>query len=95
MAQPTVDALLILVRDLRDHVAALEAENARRRAEVAALHGAVLPATGGGTRSARGSATRMVRQSLMATWERRGLDPVTAFLALLRAPPPTVEIAPV
>jgi hypothetical protein len=37
----------------------------------------------------------MVRQSLMATWERRGLDPVTAFLALLRAPRPTVEIAPV
>jgi transposase len=47
----------------------------------------------GGTRSARGSTTRMVLQSLVATWERRGLDPVAEFLALLRAPRPTPQIA--
>jgi transposase len=49
----------------------------------------------GGTRSARGSATRMVLQSLVATWELRGLDPVAEFLALLRAPRPSPDIAPV
>jgi transposase len=47
----------------------------------------------GGTRSAHGSTTRMVLQSLVATWELRGLDPVTEFLALLRAPQPALEIA--
>lgn len=49
----------------------------------------------GGTRSKRGSATRMVLQSLVATWELRGLDPVAEFLALLRAPRPALEIASV
>jgi transposase len=49
----------------------------------------------GGTRAERGSATRMVLQSLLATWELRGLDPVTEFLALLRAPRPSPETAPV
>jgi hypothetical protein len=49
----------------------------------------------GGTRSERGSATRMVLQSLVATWELRGLDPLAEFLTLLRAPRPTLEIAPV
>jgi hypothetical protein len=49
----------------------------------------------GGTRSAQGSATRMVLQSLVATWELRGLDPVAECLALLQAPRPTPEIAPV
>lgn len=49
----------------------------------------------GGTRSAGGSTTRMVLHSLVATWELRGLDPVAEFLALLRAPRPTPEIAPV
>lgn len=49
----------------------------------------------GGTRSAHGSTMRMALQSLVATWERRGLDPVAEFLALLRAPRPTPEIAPV
>ena len=47
----------------------------------------------GGTRSARGSATRMVLQSLVATWELRGLDPVAEFVALLRAPRSTPEMA--
>jgi hypothetical protein len=38
----------------------------------------------------------MVLQSLVATWELRGLDPIAEFLALLRqAAPPTPEIAPV
>jgi hypothetical protein len=49
----------------------------------------------GGTPSAGGSTTRMVLQSLVATWEVRGLDPVAEFLALLRAPRPSPEIAPV
>jgi hypothetical protein len=40
----------------------------------------------GGTRSAQGSQTRMVLQSLIATWDLRGHDPVAAMLALLRAP---------
>jgi transposase len=49
----------------------------------------------GGTRSKRGSTTRMILQSLVATWELRGLDPITEFLALLRPPHPTSpEIAP-
>lgn len=47
----------------------------------------------GGTRSERGSATRMGRHSLVATWELRGLDPVAAFVALLRAPRSTPEMA--
>lgn len=41
----------------------------------------------GGTRSARGSRTRKRLQSLVATWELRGLDPAAALLALLQAPP--------
>lgn len=49
----------------------------------------------GGTRSPAGSTTRMVLQSLVATWEVRGLDPVTEFLTLLRTPRPALEIAPV
>ncbi len=49
----------------------------------------------GGTRSERGSATRMVLQSLVATWELRGLDPVAEFVTLLRAPRPSPHIAPV
>jgi transposase len=49
----------------------------------------------GGTRSGNGTTTRMVLQSLVATWELRGLDPVDEFLALLRAPRSTPEIAPV
>jgi transposase len=40
----------------------------------------------GGTRSKPGSQTRMILQSLVATWELRGLDPVTEFLRLLAAP---------
>lgn len=38
----------------------------------------------GGTRAKQGSQTRMLLQSLVATWEVRGLDPITEFLALLR-----------
>jgi transposase len=41
----------------------------------------------GGTRSKRGSQSRMVLQSLVATWDLRGLDPVAEFLALLTSPP--------
>jgi transposase len=48
----------------------------------------------GGTRSAQGTTTRMVLQSLVATWDLRGRDPVEAFLVLLRAPRATQEIAP-
>jgi transposase len=49
----------------------------------------------GGTRSKRGSTTRMVLQSLVATWDLRGLDPVARFLALLTAPAqPSPDIAP-
>ena len=49
----------------------------------------------GGTRSRRGSRTRMVLQSLAATWDLRGLDPVAEFRRLLTTPPPTCpEIAP-
>jgi hypothetical protein len=40
----------------------------------------------GGTRSPPGSQTRMVLQSLIATWDLRAQDPVAAMLALLRAP---------
>ena len=50
----------------------------------------------GGTRSADGSQTRMLLQSVIATWELRGLDPVAEMLALLRAPrTPLVELPPV
>jgi hypothetical protein len=50
----------------------------------------------GGTRSTQGSHTRMVLQSLVATWELRGLDPIAECIALLRDPdPPTPEAAPV
>jgi transposase len=49
----------------------------------------------GGTRSKQGSTTRMILQSLVSTWDLRGLDPITEFLALLRPPHPTSsEIAP-
>jgi transposase len=50
----------------------------------------------GGTRSKRGSRTRMVLHSLAATWDLRGLDPIDGFRDLLRdAPPqPCPEIAP-
>jgi transposase len=40
----------------------------------------------GGTRSKRGSQSRMVLQSLVATWDLRGLDPVAEFLRLLTPP---------
>jgi transposase len=49
----------------------------------------------GGTRSAAGSRTRMILQSLVATWELRGLDPLAQFLTLLRVPHTTPKIAPV
>ena len=52
----------------------------------------------GGTRSAQGSRTRMLLQSLIATWELRGVDPLDALLVLLRAPrtpTPTLELPPV
>jgi hypothetical protein len=50
----------------------------------------------GGTRSKHGSRTRMVLQSLVATWELRGLDPMTEFVRLLAAPPAAgPEIGPV
>jgi hypothetical protein len=50
----------------------------------------------GGTRSPAGSQARMVLQSVVATWELRGLDPVAEMLALLRAPrTPIVELPPV
>jgi hypothetical protein len=39
----------------------------------------------GGTRSKPGSQTRMILQSLVATWERRGLDPIAEFHRLLSA----------
>lgn len=49
----------------------------------------------GGTRSKLGSATRMIRQSLVGTWDLRGLDPVAGFRDLLTAPAhPSPEIAP-
>lgn len=50
----------------------------------------------GGSRSTQGSQTRMMLQSLVATWEVRGLDPLTEFLTLLRnAAHNSPEIAPV
>ena len=50
----------------------------------------------GGTRAAGGSTTRRwCCSALAATWELRGLDPVAEFVALLRAPRPTPDIAPV
>jgi hypothetical protein len=50
----------------------------------------------GGTRSAQGSRSRMILQTVVATWELRGLDPLAEMLALLRAPrSPILELAPV
>lgn len=50
----------------------------------------------GGSRSGQGSQTRMILQSLVATWEVRGLDPFTEVLALLRTDAhPSPHIAPV
>ena len=50
----------------------------------------------GGSRSSPGSRTRMILQSVVATWEVRGLDPLAELLALLRAPRiPLIEVAPV
>jgi hypothetical protein len=49
----------------------------------------------GGTRAKRGSQARMILQSLVATWDLRGLDLVAEFLALLRPPQPNSSaIAP-
>jgi len=50
----------------------------------------------GGTRSAQGTQTRMILQSLIATWERRGEEPYAALLALLQAPrEPVSKLVPV
>ena len=50
----------------------------------------------GGTRSKQGSQTRMILQSLVATWDLRGLDPIAEFVSLLRTPAHSApEIAPV
>lgn len=50
----------------------------------------------GGTRSARGSRTRMILQSLIGSWDLRGQDPVAAMRVLLQAPrAPTRNLAPV
>jgi hypothetical protein len=50
----------------------------------------------GGSRSKHGSQTRMILQSLVATWEVRDLDPVAEFLSLLRDRALTArELAPV
>ena len=50
----------------------------------------------GGTRSPQGSRTRMALQSVVATWELRGLDPLAEMLALLRAPRTSVlDMTPV
>lgn len=40
----------------------------------------------GGTRSAKGSNTRMILMSLFGTWQLRGLDPLAACKAMLIAP---------
>ncbi|MDQ3694589.1 MAG: hypothetical protein M3464_13330 [Chloroflexota bacterium] len=40
----------------------------------------------GGTRSPRGSRTRMVLQSLVVTWDLQDRNPVAELLTLLRAP---------
>jgi hypothetical protein len=40
----------------------------------------------GGTRSTRGSNTRMVLMSLFGTWNLNGLDPLTTCMAMLAAP---------
>jgi hypothetical protein len=50
----------------------------------------------GGTRSTDGTQTRMILQSVIATWDLRGLDPLSELLALLRAPrTPSVKCPPV
>lgn len=50
----------------------------------------------GGTRSSLGSQTRMILQTVIATWELRGLVPLQEMLSLLRTPrTPLLEIAPV
>lgn len=50
----------------------------------------------GGTRSSHGTQSRMLLQSVIATWELRGLDPLAEMLTLLRAPRrPLVELPPV
>ena len=49
----------------------------------------------GGTRSKPGSQTRMILQSLVATWDLRALDPIAEFHRLLAAPPAaSPDIAP-
>jgi transposase len=40
----------------------------------------------GGTRSTRGSNTRMILMSLFGTWNLNGLDPLTTCMAMLTAP---------
>ena len=42
----------------------------------------------GGSRSARGTSTRLGLASLFGTWQARGLDPLAECLALLRTPAP-------
>lgn len=49
----------------------------------------------GGTRSAQGSQTRMILQSLIATWEVRGQNPLTAMQSLLQGQQPSAgKLAP-
>jgi hypothetical protein len=40
----------------------------------------------GGTRSPKGSKTRMILMSLFGTWNLKGLDPLTTCMAMLAAP---------
>ncbi|HXV92897.1 MAG TPA: IS66 family transposase [Pseudonocardia sp.] len=82
--------------DLFTFVADSAVEPTNNAAERALRPLVVARKVSGGTRSAAGSRTRMVLQSLVATWELRGLDPVAEFLALLRAPRSvTPDLAPV
>lgn len=66
--------------------AGVEATN--NRAERAIRPLAVARKISGGTRSGSGSTTRMRLQSLFSTWTAKGLDPLAACLAMLRAKTP-------
>ncbi len=74
--------------ELFEFVRQAEVEATNNRAEQAIRPLAVARKISGGTRSPAGSTTRMQLQTLFTTWAAKGVDPLHACLAMLRAKTP-------